>query len=57
MSAVALGTPFEEALRWGPVNSASVIKYVGAQKGLLTREQLEDDLKKAPEDYHPQPLQ
>lgn len=30
-----------EALRWGILNSNSVIQYVGAQKGLLTRDQID----------------
>ena len=51
VSALALGRPFGEAMLWGPVNSASVIKYVGAQKGLLTRDQLEKYLSEAPEGY------
>jgi ribokinase len=40
-SALALGKPLEEALRWGSANASSVLQAVGAQKGLLTREQLE----------------
>lgn len=51
-TALALGKSFEEALLWGPVNSMSVVQQVGAQKGLLTREQLEAYLAKAPSDYH-----
>lgn len=35
MSAVIKGKPYNEALLWGTVNSASVIGYTGAQKGLL----------------------
>ncbi len=56
MSALALDIPFVDALRWGPVNSAFVIKYVGAQKGLLTRGELEKYLSEAPADYHPQEI-
>lgn len=40
LSAVIKGKTIEEALVWGTVNSASVIGYVGAQKGLLK----EDDM-------------
>lgn len=40
LSAVIKGKSMEEALIWGTVNSASVIGYVGAQKGLLK----EDDI-------------
>ena len=53
ISALIYGKSLEEALRWGPVNSASVIKYVGAQKGLLTRKQIEERLKQAPHNYNP----
>lgn len=49
--AMALGKNIEEALRWAPINSMSVVQYVGAQKGLLTRKQLEEYLAKAPENY------
>ncbi|MEK7511379.1 MAG: carbohydrate kinase family protein [Patescibacteria group bacterium] len=50
-AALALGKPIEEALLWGPINSMSVVQDVGAQKGLLTREKLEQYLKDAPKDY------
>ncbi|MDP3956308.1 MAG: carbohydrate kinase family protein [bacterium] len=51
--ALALGLSLEDALRWGPINSMSVVQYVGAQEGLLTREKLEEYLANAPADYHP----
>jgi len=50
-SALALGRPFEEALLWGPINSMSVVQYIGAQAGLLTRPQIEEYLKNAPAGY------
>ena len=50
-SAIALGLPPEQALAWGPINSMSVVQHIGAQKGLLTREQLLDYLKHAPTTY------
>jgi sugar/nucleoside kinase (ribokinase family) len=50
-SALALGKSVEEALKWGPINSMSVVHYVGAQKGLLSREKLEEYLKNSPENY------
>lgn len=50
-SALALGKNLEEALRFAPVNSMSVVQYVGAQKGLLTYKQIEEFLAKAPENY------
>lgn len=55
-SALLLGKTLDEALMWGPINSMSVVQQVGAQKGLLTREALEDYLKKAPADYQPKQL-
>lgn len=49
--AISLGKSIPEALSWGPINSMSVVQYVGAQKGLLPQEKLEEYLKNAPEDY------
>jgi sugar/nucleoside kinase (ribokinase family) len=51
VSALALGKTLPEALAWGPINSMSVVQEIGAQKGLLGREQLEKYLSEAPEDY------
>lgn len=51
VAALALGKSVEEALRWGPVNSMSVVQDVGAQRGLLSREALESALAAAPETY------
>jgi sugar/nucleoside kinase (ribokinase family) len=51
ISCFALGLPVHEALLRGPINSMSVVQQVGAQKGLLTREKLEEFLKNAPETY------
>ncbi len=51
VAALALGVPIEEALRWGPVNSMSVVQDIGAQKGLLTREALLQHLENAPSSY------
>ncbi|MEA2701874.1 MAG: ribokinase [Candidatus Parcubacteria bacterium] len=50
-SAIAASVPLEEALLWGPVNSMAVVQEVGAQKGLLTRAQLEGYLHAAPPEY------
>src|SRR3989338_8012734 len=54
--ALALGLDLKEALRWGPVNSMSVVQQIGARAGLLTRHQLEEFLKTAPADYYPQKI-
>ena len=53
VAALCLGLSVEEALRWGPVNSMSVVQYVGAREGLLTRDKLEKYLSEAPADYIP----
>lgn len=54
--ALALGRSLEEALMWAPINSASVVQDVGAQRGLLTREKLDEWLAKAPADYRPRKI-
>lgn len=51
--ALLSGKSIPEALTWGPINSMSVVQYVGAQKGLLTMEKLEEYIASAPEDYKP----
>ncbi|TSC71854.1 MAG: Sugar kinase, ribokinase family [Parcubacteria group bacterium Gr01-1014_70] len=54
--ALALGMSMEDALRWAPINSMSVVQYVGAREGLLTREKLEEYLTRAPEGYEPKKI-
>lgn len=49
--AMALGKTVEEALKWASINSANVVQFIGAQKGLLTREVLEKTLSEAPTDW------
>jgi ribokinase len=51
VSALAMGKSFEQAFAWAPINSMSVVQQVGAQKGLLTMEKLEEFLANAPTDY------
>ena len=48
--ALASGKSIPEALSWGPINSMSVVQYIGAQKGLLSREKLEKHLTQAPKE-------
>ena len=55
-AALIQGKSIDEALRWAPINSMSVVQYVGAQKGLLSREALETYLSRAPSDYFPRKL-
>lgn len=46
-----LGKTPLQALELAPINPMSVVQYVGAQKGLLTMEQLEKFYKNKPEHY------
>lgn len=48
---LAFGMSLPEALMRGPINSMSVVQYIGAQKGLLTRDALDKHLADAPDDY------
>jgi ribokinase len=49
--AIAHGESIENALKWGSINSMNVCQYVGAQKGLLPREKIEEYMKKQPEGW------
>jgi len=51
VSATILGKTLPEAMAWGGINAMSVVQQVGAQKGLLSREKIEEYLKNAPADY------
>ncbi len=51
VAALAKGHNLESALQWAPINSMSVVQKAGAQAGLLTEEQLEAWLRKAPDWY------
>jgi ribokinase len=55
-SAIAMGKTLEEALMWAPINSMSVVQEIGAQRGLLKREKLEEFLSNSPEDYKPKKI-
>jgi len=50
-TALILEKSVPEALSWGPINAMSVVSYVGAQKGLLSIEKIEEGLVNAPEFY------
>jgi sugar/nucleoside kinase (ribokinase family) len=56
VAALSLGKSPLEALVWAPVNPMSVVQYVGAQEGLLSHEQIEWWLSRAPEDYKPREI-
>lgn len=47
LSAIIKGKSVEDALIWGTVNSASVIGYVGSQKGLLREEDIDTWVERA----------
>ncbi|MFA5840780.1 MAG: carbohydrate kinase family protein [Candidatus Paceibacterota bacterium] len=55
-AALALGKTPLEAFAWAPINSMSVVQEIGAQKGLLSKEKLEEYLSKAPESYKAEKL-
>lgn len=55
-SAITLGKSAIEALAWAGINSMSVVQQIGAQKGLLTREEIEEYMSEAPKDYLPQKI-
>src|SRR3989344_605698 len=48
VAALALGVSLEEALLWGATNASAVLQKIGAQEGLLTRAELEHNLKNPP---------
>ena len=56
VAAIITGHDVEGALQWAPINSMSVVQYVGAREGLLTNEAMDDYLRKAPADYVPKQL-
>lgn len=53
-AALALGQTLQTALAWAPINSMNVAQYIGAQEGLLSKEQLTALLQQAPADYRVQ---
>ena len=55
-TAIILGKSVRESLQWAPINSAYVVQQIGAQKGLLSREQLENYLAAAPQSYQSQKI-
>lgn len=51
VAALALGESMDTALTWAPINSMNVVQHLGAQAGLLPREEIEKHLAEAPEWY------
>ncbi len=56
VAALVLGNDLPTSLQWGAINAMSVVQQVGAQKGLLSREKIEEYLKKAPLEFKTQKL-
>lgn len=52
VAALAQGESLETALTWAPINSMSVVQKLGAQAGLLRRDEIQQFLNSAPDDYH-----
>lgn len=46
IAALAHGLSHKDALRWGPMNAGSVVQQVGPQAGLLTKKEMQEQLKK-----------
>jgi sugar/nucleoside kinase (ribokinase family) len=50
-AALALGESLKTALSWAPINSMSVVQKLGAQAGLLKKDEILRFLQQAPADY------
>lgn len=42
LAATVYGLPVQKAMGWGSANAASVVKHIGAQAGLLTKDEMEE---------------
>ncbi len=51
--ALASNHTVAEAMQWGSINAMSVCQYVGAQKGLLNKTQIQEFIKQGPSDWKP----
>ncbi|OHA27029.1 MAG: hypothetical protein A3D52_01035 [Candidatus Taylorbacteria bacterium RIFCSPHIGHO2_02_FULL_44_36] len=56
VTALVLGKTPREAALWAPINARSVVQFVGAHEGLLSRSALEELLAQAPSNYRPQKI-
>lgn len=56
VAALVKGNSIAGALQWAPINSMSVVQYVGAQQGLLSEVEIEQLLSRAPHWYKPESL-
>ena len=52
VAGLILGKSIEDSMKWGSVNSMSVVQEVGAQKGLLSQNKIQEFLKTAPQDWN-----
>lgn len=48
VAGLAAGQTLSQALAWGSINAMSVVQEIGAQRGLLSQEKIEEYLKNAP---------
>jgi sugar/nucleoside kinase (ribokinase family) len=48
---LAKGYDAQYAIKRAPINSMNVVQHIGAQEGLLDEQEIEDYLKKAPDNY------
>lgn len=51
VAALAQGESIETALTWAPINSMSVVQKLGAQAGLLNKDEILKFLSEAPDEY------
>ena len=56
VAALAMGKDLQTALMWGATNASSVLQEIGAQRGLLKRDQLEKNLANPPAPFAVRPL-
>lgn len=56
VAGLCMGMSVADALRRAPINSMSVVQYVGAREGLLTNGKLEEYLGAAPSGYEPRKI-
>jgi sugar/nucleoside kinase (ribokinase family) len=56
VSMLCLGHSPVEALKYAPINSMHVVQFVGAQRGLLNKQDIDQLLKEAPSDYEPKEI-
>lgn len=57
VAGLAQGESMDTALSWAPINSMNVVQHLGAQKGLLQKDEILKYLADAPEDYGVKPLE